>query len=151
MTAHRLTRTLRRSIFSGVIWGMVPLAAFSGMPTVSCGCGGCRCGGGCSNGHSSGLTCCKAAADDVGSCCGEKHQTANGSHGNQFSNHRCNTLIAARHAIQPIVTILDDSHATAAIAVASEFAGDSPARRHPETLSTGPPIDLVVTLRHLLI
>ena len=177
MSLNRLTRTLRRSLYSGVIWAMAPLAAFSGLPTVRCGCEKCHCGKGCFDGHSALFSCCDTAEaatavagrptgsekrqvqPEPSCCCGGKHQT--GAHrrsgdstpGDRVSVHQrhCNTQVTSHYVVRPAVTALDDTSAAVSTVLAVEFVGHYPASRHPETHTTGPPINLVVALCHLLI
>jgi hypothetical protein len=61
-------------------------------------------------------------------------------------------VIAVRHAVQPTVTKPHNNRAPALSALTVEFAhrGFRDSDR-PENVHTGPPVDLIVTLGHLLI
>ncbi len=169
-------RMARRWVFSGVVWAMMPLAIVSGMPIKVCGCSACRCGSdAASDLAAAGMTraeqtaagssgCCASheQAPTIHSQCGcagavgdEKSAAERGSTQKSVSQPacRCPTIVTERQAPQPVVVAASADQFTPVLDTKPTGLADklSASFDRPADVDTGPPTDLVVVLRHLLI
>jgi hypothetical protein len=167
MSLKRIARLLRRGSAAGVVWAMIPLVMVSGAPTASCACVACLCGAACPLDGSSAAgqassdrsTTPAHPAQNFCGCCKvsdspNRSQSNLHPHGTGFSGQqsRCHAVIAVRSAVQPSATPSSDGQMPALVHPAIQLLGHSLQARHrPEELNTGPPIDLLVTLCHLVI
>ena len=157
------------------MWAMIPLAALAGLPTARCACLKCDCGVACKltshsamnpvAGEQAGCSaCCCAHCPCTGTshcCCLAKLAAATkqtcqhlpGQGYNSSDSNGCRTSITAVAGIRATtVGIADDVQPLSldvpavALSSLSSWSLDLAGR-----LNTGPPPDLVVTLRRLVI
>ncbi len=161
-------RLIRRRFNGAVLCAMVPLAFAGGLPTASCACVNCHCGANCtcgSAGASAGTAaasdkpaccchcCCSHCTGEAGCCCATKAKTQPSGQGfSAPAGTGCQMTIAARAAIQPHVVAVNHHQP-----LTSDLATPTPALHLTlavdltDSLNTGPPVDLVMTLQRLVI
>jgi hypothetical protein len=164
-------RSLRKHLHKTVLLGMLPLAAFSGMPATSCFCANGHlklfCAGhyAASKAHSQNCgsplahqakhpSCCGQAhdagadTDSVADCCQSRHGSSPpcGTCCKQIAKVLTTTVASAS---MPAVDLQVFAVVPAEVVVSHAFLSLRNAQL--ERIDTGPPIDLVITLRTLLI
>lgn len=174
--ASQIRRMFRRLFSAGLAWLMVPLVVWGGVPAVSCACVNCQCGAACEFhagvGYSSAQCCqpkiaccccgcghCPCAAGCC--CCGGSHKAPNqestcsrlpGKSVGSQPDHRCRASVSAQDAVQFVIVKATDLPSFAAGAVQPIRSIDcNRALQSAGEFNTGPPPDLVVTLRKLVI
>jgi hypothetical protein len=171
-------RAIHRRLNAGVLWAMIPLAAWSGIPTARCACVNCHCGAQCGIGSHSATGCSPASdsvkkTDDCSCCCGHSssadgcccchpkqptpmQETCRRLPGNGFdsqSPHSCRMAISAVAGVQATMVVVSDHQPLAmdVLAPSASSQTNHSALDRGDAFDTGPPVDLVVTLRRLVI
>jgi len=173
----QVRRMLRRLFTAGMAWLMIPLVVWGGIPAVSCACVNCQCGTTCklSGGAASSGTqvsqtktaCCCCGCGHCSCktgcccCCGggckatDKESTSVcllGKGVGAKPADSCRLSVSAQVAVQPAVVKAVDQHPlTLDLALPTISYGSNCALRSTGQFNTGPPLDLVVKLRRLVI
>jgi hypothetical protein len=146
MIGNSIIRSLGRRFSAGVIWAMIPLAAWGGMPTLSCACLDCHCGATCefashgtanpaaanpsdtvdSHNQTGCCSCCGCANCQcaAGCCCCQMKKFASkaptckheGAPGFSQSQDGCKTSVSTVTAIRPTLVALN-SHQPWVVAI----------------------------------
>ncbi len=182
MIAPQIARFVRRWMYSGTIWAMIPLAAWGGMPIAQCACDFCQCGSKCDHilhGNGTGANgsslptknscgtdgaidrCCsdgqRRCCCEAGVACGGQvaNDAARKPVGNGFGiagAPSCRMTVTTVPAVRAQLVVMCDYHlATLQLDDSQPFAKPVKPFDLRDPLDTGPPSDLVVTLRRLVI
>ena len=172
MIAPQIARFVRRWMYSGTVWAMIPLAAWGGMPVAQCACDFCDCGSECGANSSSPTKnscgsdgaidrCCAAGQCN---CCREAGVACGGQVRNDAARKPVGKALGIAAAPSCRMTVTTVPAVSARSVVISGQHQATLQRDHSQTfaklvkpfdlrdpLDTGPPSDLVVTLRRLVI
>jgi len=174
MLSNSITRFVRRGFSASMVWAMIPLAALAGLPTASCACLKCQCGAACefashsassrAGGEPAGCsTCCCNHCPCAGTshcCCLAKLAAAKklvcqhlpGKGFNSPESSGCRTSITAVAGIRATTVAIADGYQPLSLDVPAVALSDTSSGSLDRTsLNGGPPVDLVVTLRRLVI
>lgn len=167
MFGNSRTHFVRRCFSPALVWAMAPAIVWAGVPSINCACVTCQCGARCSFDPRSGSgdtstcrhadcscagtshCCCKATlvAATVSSC---PHPSESGF--DKSDQGGCRSSVKLLTGIRTNIVVADDDQPLAIDLPAATVQNQ--ARRsfdRTDALNTGPPVDLVVTLRHWII
>lgn len=176
MTGTHLIRSLKRPFAAGVVWAMIPLAVWGGIPVTQCACLFCQCGTDCSfrsqcscsnasDDSSQGCSCgscscnhCSCAAGHC-NCCQSKQGAAkpnvcDGACHAGFSSQTngCRTSVSATVAVRANAVVVGEQLPLAFdVANSTAHAQSYGASNAARPLDSRPPPDLVITLQRLVI
>lgn len=161
----------RTPLWALVVWGMIPLAAFAGMPSTGCLCangqfkffcshqyhsheahGGAANTGCCSDHPAAAVDCCcevTSRTEQHSDCC----QHGATPPGDGLRSQTCCQPVFNAPSMSPVaVSVPCDDAPLLTVCLIETIASGHPAVA-PEAgeLDTGPPLDRVVAFRHLLI
>jgi hypothetical protein len=174
MFSKSTIRFIRRGFAASMVWAMIPLAALAGLPTASCACVKCECGAACVFASHSPSSCaggekaaCSACCCNHCPCAGTFHccclaklaaakkptcQLVPGKGFNSPDSNGCRTSITAVAGIRATSVAIADGYQPLSMDVPGVALSSTSSWSLDRTsLNTGPPLDLVVTLRRLVI
>src|SRR5487761_1114743 len=159
---------IRTQLSAVVVWGMIPLAVFAGLPSTGCLCANGQfkffCAHRCSSptrevaGHAGYRAHEHAAAD--GSCCvaavneheGDCCQHGATLPGDGMQSRSCCQPVFNAPSLSPVAVSAPDDHSPCLTVCLAETGAIAHPAAAPDTaeFDTGPPLDRVVAFRHLL-
>ena len=166
MFGKSTTRFVRRAFSASIVWTMIPLAALAGLPVASCACVKCECGTACKFALHSAVSCCYCCSNCP--CAGTSHcccmaklaaaskqtcQHAPGKGFNSPDSKGCRTSVTAIAGIRATHVAVADGYQPLSMDIPAVAASSESTwlLTRTNSLNTGPPINLVITLQHLVI